>query len=358
MLTDKESKRVKFIINVLFTATVLGLIYFFMKFVFFWIFPFVIAIGICFLIEPIIQWFVQKLKWKRGVASGLVVTILAVILLGITALISTTLISEMHSLLGNMSEYIDHVITFIEDIPNKYSHIFAKVPEKNLTNALEFLKNYDYSNLLSGSIGTGVVKYAGGFLTSIPSMIVYIIVTIASTYFSAASFPAIKRFIINQFTPKTREVIIEAKHQFFNTIVKYLKSYFVLLMITFAELSVAFLIFGIQPAVTLAFVISLVDILPVLGVGTVLIPWSAIELLLGNPLRALTLICIYLIVTIIRQILEPKVIGDHVGMLPILTLFCIYVGLQLFGILGMFLLPITVIVIKNLHDDGKIKIWK
>ena len=73
---------------------------------------------------------------------------------------------------------------------------------------------------------------------------------------------------------------------------------------------------------------------------------------------ALILICMYIIITVVRQVLEPKVIGDHVGMMPILTLFCIWVGLKLFGFGGMFLIPITVVIFKNLQDSGKIKLWK
>ena len=213
-------------------------------------------------------------------------------------------------------------------------------------------------SLLSGTFGSGVLKYAGSFVTSLPSALVFVIVTIVATYFMSTAFPIIKTFILKQCKPKTKDIILDIKFHFFNTVIKYLKSYFVLMMITFAELSVFFLIFGYKSAITLAFFISIVDILPILGVGTILIPWSIIELILGNPIQALIIIGIYLVITIVRQILEPKIIGDHVGLLPIVTLFCIYIGLQLFGVLGMFLLPITVIILKNLQDNNKVRIWK
>ena len=153
-------------------------------------------------------------------------------------------------------------------------------------------------------------------------------------------------------------MIIDVKKTLFSTVGKYLRSYSILMFTTFAELLIFFLIFGFEPALPLAFLIAIVDILPVLGVGTILIPWSLVSLLSGAPWRALILICMYIVVTIVRQVLEPKVIGDHVGMMPILTLFCIWVGLKLFGFGGMFLIPITVVIFKNLHESGKVKIWK
>lgn len=358
MQNEKYEQKFKFIINVLSLIAVIGIIYFFLKYALFWVLPFIIAFAVCLLVEPLIKLLSKKFKWKRSVISTLVITSLLVILIALTALLSKTVYSEAKSMLRNLDQYLDQAVDFIRLLPTKYGYLFGGKLSGILEELVSFLENYDYMNLLSGSLGGNILKYAGNIVTSLPSAIVFLIVTIVATFFMAASFPSIKAFILRQFKPRTKELILAVKFHFFNTIVKYLKSYFVLMMITFAELSVAFLIFGFKPAVTLAFVISIVDILPILGVGTVLIPWSVIELLLGNPVQALIIIGIYLVVTIVRQTLEPKVIGDHVGLPPIVTLFCIYFGLQLFGVLGMFLFPIAVIILKNLQDSGLIKIWK
>ncbi len=353
-----ENKKLKFIINVLYIVAILGLAFFFLKYVFFWILPFLIAFAVSLMVDPLIRFSTRKIKWNRTIASTIILTVVLAGLIALIALLSATLFKEIKDVLGNLDNYLDRVAAFIQNIPTKYGEMFDGKFSGTIEEIANFIMNYDYSNLLSGSVGGGVLKYAGNFVTSIPAALVFLIVTIVATYFTSASLPAIKSFILKQFSEKTKDLIISVKFYFINTIVKYLKSYFVLMMITFAELSVAFLIFDFKPAVTLAFVISLVDILPILGIGTILIPWSIIELILGNPIRALTVICIYLVITIVRQILEPKIIGDHVGLLPIVTLFCIYLGLQLFGVIGMFLVPISVIIIKKLQEDQKIKIWK
>ncbi len=358
MLNEKDTKKLKFIINVLYIIALLGLAYFFMKFAFFWVLPFIIAFAICLIADPIVNFIQTKIKWKRSIISTVIITLILALLAFAAVVLSSTLFKEAKSLLGNFGSYIGQLSNFVQSIPTKYGHLFDGKLSAILDELLLFIQNYDYSSLISGSFGSGVLKYAGSFVTSLPSALVFLIVTIVATYFTGISLPMIKEFILRQFNDNIKNLLIDIKFHFINTVGKYLRSYFVLMMITFAELSVAFLIFDFKPAITLAFLISIVDILPILGVGTVLIPWSIIELILGNPIRALIIISIYLIITVVRQILEPKIIGDHVGLPPIVTLFCIYFGLQLFGVLGMFLLPITVIIIKNLQDNGKIKIWK
>jgi len=358
MLSEKDHKKLSFIIKLFYLVTIIGLIYFFLKFAFVWILPFIIAFTISLVVDPLIKIFTDKLKWKRSLASTLILTVALITAIFLIALLSRTLFAEIKDIFNNIDIYLNQVSTFIQELPDKYGHLFNGKFSGIIDECITYLENYDYSSLLSGSIGSGALKYAGSIITSLPAALVFFIVTVVATYFTSAAFPEIKKFVMRQFDEKIRDLITDVKHYFVSTVVRYLKSYFILWMITFAELSVAFLIFDFNPAITLAFVISIVDILPIFGVGTVLIPCFVIELILGHPIKALIIIGIYLVITIVRQTLEPKVIGDHVGLPPIVTLFCIYVGLQLFGVLGMFLLPITVTVIKNLQDNKKIKIWK
>ena len=132
----------------------------------------------------------------------------------------------------------------------------------------------------------------------------------------------------------------------------------ILMFITFIELSVLFMAVGIDRAVLIAVITSLVDALPVLGVGTVLIPWAVFELLMGNGRLALYLIIIYCAVVIIRSILEPKIVGVHIGLPPVVTLIAAYVGYASVGVAGMILFPIIIILVKEFNDLGYINILK
>ena len=128
--------------------------------------------------------------------------------------------------------------------------------------------------------------------------------------------------------------------------------------ITLVELSVGLLILRVNFAIPLAALIAVVDILPVLGVGTVLLPWAAMSCISGDFFRAIGLVMMYVIITIVRQVLEPKVISTQIGLFPLVTLLSMYVGLKLFGFFGMVGFPLVLIVITALQKDGKIRIWQ
>ena len=358
MLSKKDYKKLHYLIQFAFIAVFLFLGYLAVRYVFGAIAPFIIAFVAASLVEPIVRFLVSKVRLPRAAASTIGIILLLIVFFAVAAFISVFIWKEGKGLILRLPSYIAAIAEHIKHLMQNDTGIFSHLSDESIAKVMDYVANYDYSALFTGTIGGSVLGYAGNMVIQIPNVLVFCIVTIVSSFFMSISFPKVKSFILAQFKPKQQNLIIDIKKTFFSTVGKYLRSYSILMFITFAELLIFFLIFGFEPALPLAFLISIVDILPVLGVGTILIPWSLVSLLTGAPWRALILICIYIVVTIVRQVLEPKVIGDHVGMMPILTLFCIWVGLKLFGFLGMFLIPITVVILKNLQESGKINLWK
>ncbi|MDR3645587.1 MAG: AI-2E family transporter, partial [Clostridia bacterium] len=131
-----------------------------------------------------------------------------------------------------------------------------------------------------------------------------------------------------------------------------------LMAITFTELCIGLGLMRVSHVVMIAALIAIVDILPILGTGTVLVPWAIIELVVGRQIFGLMLLLLYAIILVVRNILEPKIVGYHIGLYPLVTLIAMYVGLQAFGAVGLFTFPITVIVIKHMHDTGRLRLWK
>ena len=131
----------------------------------------------------------------------------------------------------------------------------------------------------------------------------------------------------------------------------------IIMFITFCELCLGlWLIGGTNNLFVVAGIICIVDILPVLGVGTVLIPWSVILMVTGDFTRGILLALLYIVIVIIRNFIEPRIIGKQMGLHPLVTLICIFVGLRLFGIIGMFAVPLTVMVLIELQRSGKFDI--
>ncbi len=358
MLSNRDYKRLHYIIHFAYIAVFAFLVFLAFRYVFGTITPFIIAFLVAFLIEPAVHFLTEKARFPRPLACSLCVIIVLVLVVIIGSFLSATIWTEGKALIKRLPSLIIEVIDYLKAAFRGNNGMLSFVPDNILNSAADYLANYDYSTLLTGSFGGLLLGYAGNVVTYIPNILVFSIVTIVSSFFMSISFPTVKRFFLAQFDQKHQDLIVDIKNSFFSTIWKYIRSYSILLSVTFVELLIFFLVFDFKPALPLALMIAFVDILPVLGVGTVLIPWSVFSLLTGNPWKALILICMYIVITVVRQILEPKIIGDHVGMLPILTLFCIWVGLKLFGFTGMFLFPITVVILKNLQEEGKIKLWK
>ena len=143
---------------------------------------------------------------------------------------------------------------------------------------------------------------------------------------------------------------------------KYIRSYALILSITFAELMIGFgimhFITGLQNIFLLALLIAVFDILPIVGTGTILIPWAIISLIIGDYASAICLLVIYAVITVVRQFIEPKIVGQQVGLHPVATLLAMIVGSRLFGGLGLLGVPIALAIIKDLNDHGKIHVFK
>ena len=137
-----------------------------------------------------------------------------------------------------------------------------------------------------------------------------------------------------------------------------LKAQSLLWLITFCFLLGGFWLLRLPYALLMAAVTTLVDALPVLGTGTVLLPWALFHLLLGTPLHGAALLALYAVITLVRSLLEPKLVASQVGLPPLAALIAMYMGYCLFGLGGMILLPILLLFVKQLQDGGFVRVWR
>jgi len=129
------------------------------------------------------------------------------------------------------------------------------------------------------------------------------------------------------------------------------------MLLTFFELTIGLHILGIENALVIAFLIAIFDVLPVLGTGGIMLPWILISFLNNQVKTGVGLLILYLVITVIRNIIEPKIVGKQIGLHPLLMLMCMYLGARLFGFLGIFILPILILIVQNLNDTGIIHIY-
>jgi predicted PurR-regulated permease PerM len=149
-----------------------------------------------------------------------------------------------------------------------------------------------------------------------------------------------------------------------STLKKMLKAYSLIVLITTTELCIGFYImkllkiFDSDYIIFISIIIAIIDIIPVLGTGTVLIPWALYSLVTGSVPMGVGLLVMYAVILVIRQVIEPKLVAGQVGVSPIVTIIAMYMGTKLFGVLGFFVLPFTVVIVNQLNKEGVIHLYK
>jgi sporulation integral membrane protein YtvI len=195
-------------------------------------------------------------------------------------------------------------------------------------------------------------------MAALPHAVLFCVTTVLAVFFALASYPAVTSFLRRQFSPARWSRLRGVRDTLFSTLGRWLRAQCILVLVTFAQLLAGFLLLRQPYAVLLAALIALIDALPVLGTGTVLLPWAALLLLAGNVPRAVALAALYAVAALVRSSLEPRIMAAQAGLPPLAALAAMYVGFRTLGVGGMVLLPVLLLLVKRLHDAGYIKIWK
>lgn len=352
-----ERKRA-FIINFLYFVIFAGISFLVLKFSLNYLMPFIFGFIIAFVLKPIIARLTQRFGNKKWLSLAVIIIFYFIV--------GTLLVWLFFSLLAVIQDlskmlpsyYVDVLEPAIADITIWVKGIFENVDEGLAQFALQFLETAfgALETFLKGA-SSFVLSFLTKFISSVPSLLISILIAIISSFFFTLDYQEIVNTVLGIVPEKQRKLIMDVRISFTKVVGNYLRAYATLMTITFVELSIAFFVLKIGNPIGLALMIASVDILPVLGTGSVMIPWAVWQIAVGNRSLGIALLVVYIIITIIRNILEPKIIGDQIGLHPLVTLICIYVGLKLFGFLGLLGLPITVTLIKSLHDDGKIQFF-
>ncbi|MGL5314010.1 MAG: sporulation integral membrane protein YtvI [Peptostreptococcaceae bacterium] len=354
-----ERKRA-FIINVLYFLIVTGIVFIAIKYGLVWFLPFVIGFSVAFILKPLINFISIKTKLNRKPIAALVVLIFygtVGVLITFVGFKLTLAIKDIFIELPNI--YSTSIEPAIFDWFKSIEEVIEKL-DPEMVKAIQDMAGSILSSLGSivSNISSGVIGIVSSTVSYVPTFFITVIFSIISSFFFAIDYPKITGFILRQFSPKGKSIIFDVKNYIVGTMFKFIKAYSILLSITFIELSIGLTVMGVENSITIAALIAILDILPVLGTGGVLIPWAIIEVIRGNVFMTVGLLLIYIIVLVIRNILEPKIVGQQIGLHPILMLICIFIGVKLFGFLGLFILPIIAIIVKSLNDSGKIQIYK
>lgn len=345
-------KKQAFIINVLYYGIILVFVYFGLKFLLPILLPFLVAFIIVWVLKQAADWLAERFSCARKPILLGILTVFYLLLGFLLFRLSVSVVPAIGNFILKLPSIYENqmlpaihelYLMFDDTLASTSPHIGQQV-EQTVEQTLASLGTFITES--SGSI----VKLLTGYAVSIPSVTIKIILAIVSSYFIAGDYDYVVGLVLKVLPASWRHQVQHVAEQTRHIIFIFLKSYSLLMSITFVELLVGFILLKIPYAAVLALSIAVFDILPVLGTGGILIPWAIIAAVLGRYKMAAGVAVLYFIITALRNSLEPRVVGKQIGLHPLATLVSMFVGAGMFGVVGLFGFPVVLSVIVKMRS--------
>lgn len=333
-------------------AVTVGVVFLGIRFLIFFM-PFVVGWFISYIAAPLVNFLEKRLKIVKKLGSAIIIVVVLGGIIVALYFAFSKVWKELNALITNLPAIYDtaeHVITnlaqslkdLIPNLPEAIQPTLRNLFENIGSVGVEFVQN----------LGTPTITWAGNFAKSIPSVLISFIITTMSAYFFIAEREEIiawsKKVAPAALTERVSLVVANMKI----AVGGYFKAQFKIMAVIFVILLAGFLILRVPLAALLALLIALLDFLPFFGTGTALIPWAVYKLITQDFKMAIGLLILYAVTQVVRQLIQPKLVGDSMGLDPLMTLFLLFIGYRLGGVLGMILaVPLGMIII-NLYRSG------
>ena len=344
-------KKKDFLINCAYWGFIGGVIYLALAY----LLPVFVPVILGALLAWFVVWFTGKLHCKNRVVRIL----LSILIYGLVGLLIGLLAVRIVSWFSDLIKWLPKVYEmklepfamvcyeWATDTVARLNPTLLSAVEKALAAALSALEG------LLRKVSELALGIVSSVATGVPSLILSLLAMIFTTVFLVADYERITGFASHHVPGWAQKILKNIRIYLTDTLFVVLRSYAAIMMLTFTELSILFAIFGIERPVLKAAIIAVLDILPILGTGAVLVPWAIISLMLGYASLGIELLVIYAIVTVIRNYLEPKIVGGQLGLHPIITLVSMFVGLRLFGFWGLFGTPVAISFLWKQRQEKK-----
>jgi len=311
--------------------------------------PFLLALVAAIFLEPLTLLLMRKTGMNRLAASTASSTLFTIVLLGLLGLIGMKLVSELRAFLDKLPGMLENANEYIRNLIGQAQSYSGN----GATPLPEELENW-VSNITAalGQLSTKLSGVLFSFASGIPDFFIFFIVFLVAVYLFAFSLPMMKASFLSLFEEKSKLQVEEVLLSLRRSVFGFLRAQLLLSLITYVLSFAGLLIIGTGYPLAIALVIVVVDILPVLGVGSALVPWAVYQIATGDMYTGIGLILLFLVITIVRRIVEPKILGDAVGIGALSALISLYVGYELVGVIGVFLGPIVVIVFMAMRKAG------
>jgi len=313
--------------------------------------PFIIALVIAMMVEPVVVFFESKLGLKRSWAVLISLLLFLGLIFSAFFFIVFKLSTELVRLSPAIINYSGDVGRIIIDSVSEIRLYFLAMElPLEVQQTLHYNWEAGVSTLLNNLL-TGCIN----ILTQLPNMMITIVIAAIATFFLVKDRVVINKFIWRKLPRRSKVRIKRISDELYKSLVGFVKAYSILVTITAIVTMIALTLLRVENAFTISIIAGILDLLPIVGTGLIFVPWIIWELFLGSKSMGVSLLVIYVMITVIRQVLEPKITGDNIGLHPLSTLLSMYIGLKLIGFMGIILGPATLVVILAVNRAGLLK---
>lgn len=313
--------------------------------------PLFLAFITALLLEPAVQK-LQRGRLKRAHAVALVFSLFLLALGGLSYFIIAILVEQTIMFSQKMPSLLAEMTTVVNQLIRKWQSYSSSIPREiivSLENSVETLRNM----LLS--FATNLTQSMIRYVTMIPEFLIHFLVYLVALFLISLDWPRLKKAIENHLSERTKQRLTIIMTQLSRAGVGFIKAQFLLSVITFLLALGGLLMLRVDYPLLFSLLIVIVDILPILGTGSVLVPWGIFHLANGHGATGVGLIVLFVVITVIRRTIEPKIFSSNLGISPLAALVSVYLGFRLLGFLGLFIGPAIVIVIEAMVKAGVIK---
>ncbi|MEX1030778.1 MAG: sporulation integral membrane protein YtvI [Paenibacillaceae bacterium] len=321
-------------------------------------FPFLLALIIAIFLEPLVQLFMKIPRLSRIAAATMVCSLFTIVMLGLMYLIGLKVISEFLAFLKKLPNYLTDANMLIQETVVDLQKQYDELPDDVVSQIQDGTSSgigalIDSLNSLLGTISGSFFALA----KAIPNLFIFFIVFIVALYLTSYSLTTLKGAFLSLFEEKSRDKVSEVLLNLRNAIFGFIRAQVIISFLTYIVALIGLLILDVNFALAVALLIIIVDILPILGTGSVLVPWAIYTIVIGNDtFQGIGLIVLFLVITVFRRMIEPKILGDSIGIGALSTLISLYVGFKLVGVVGLFLGPIVIIIYVALKKVGLLRV--
>lgn len=322
--------------------------------------PFWIGLAVAGLLKPLTLWLIRHLKFRRK-SAAFSVLLLFYLLLGILLwMLGSAAFRQCSDWIRDLPIlYGNHVQPFLHRCALTMNGVLDNFSPKTAQRLVK--QSAELANTLSSSLASfsaDALSQATSVAKKIPFWLTTVAFAILCSVFISMDYSSVVQFLLNQLPPHLRPVLIRCKNFLTGTLFCILKAYLILLVITFLQLFVGFWLLKIEQALLWAAVLALLDFLPFIGTGLILVPWGLYHLIRGQTALGAGLLILYAILSVVHNLMEPKLVSSSIGLHPLVTLVAMYAGLRLFGFSGLLVAPILVLLLCFLQEEGIIKLFR